>query len=39
VVLNKVPADWYRIFDNGRYRRYYAYGNGLPAAQGKAVAT
>jgi polysaccharide biosynthesis transport protein len=39
VVLNKVPADWYRIFDNGRYRGYYAYGNGLPSPQGKAVAS
>jgi capsular exopolysaccharide synthesis family protein len=39
VVLNKVPADWYRIFDNGRYRGYYAYGNGLPSPHGKAVAS
>ncbi len=39
VVLNKVPADWYRIFDNGRYRGYYAYGNGLPNPQGRAAAS
>ncbi len=39
VVLNKVPADWYRIFDNGRYRGYYAYGNGLPSPQARAVAS
>jgi polysaccharide biosynthesis transport protein len=39
VVLNKVPADWYRIFDNGRYRGYYAYGNGLPSPHEKAVAS
>jgi succinoglycan biosynthesis transport protein ExoP len=39
VVLNKMPADWYRIFDNGRYRGYYAYGSALPAPQGEAVAS
>jgi polysaccharide biosynthesis transport protein len=39
VALNKVPADWYRIFENGRYRGYYAYGNGLPHSQGRAAAS
>jgi capsular exopolysaccharide synthesis family protein len=24
VVLSMVPVDWYRLFDNGRYRNYYA---------------
>jgi succinoglycan biosynthesis transport protein ExoP len=40
VVLNKVPMDWYRIFDNGSYRGYYAaYAKGLANPPKKAVAS
>jgi succinoglycan biosynthesis transport protein ExoP len=40
VVLNKVPMDWYRIFDNGTYRGYYAaYAKGLANPPKKAVAS
>jgi uncharacterized protein involved in exopolysaccharide biosynthesis/Mrp family chromosome partitioning ATPase len=32
-VLNMVPADWYQLFDNGRYRNYYAETSLVPEAQ------
>jgi hypothetical protein len=30
LVLNKMPIEWYRLYDSGRYLDYYGYGREFP---------